>query len=134
MNESVVQPRTSEVASVRKALEILCAFNRETPSLTVSELSRRLALPKSTTHNLLRTMQALDFLTQDPIDKQFRLGAVPARVGRSTPAKTKRPPGRTRSDPGGHSIRTPRSYFSSISTISTTSILGLSTKVAIRFE
>ncbi len=74
MNKLLEQPRTCEVASVRKALEILCAFSREAPSLTVSELSRRLAIPKSTTHNLLRTLQAFDFLTQDPIDKQFRLG------------------------------------------------------------
>lgn len=74
MNDPVAPSRSVEVASVRKALEILCAFNRESPSLTVSELSRRLAIPKSTVHNLLRTLQSLDFLAQDPVDKQFRLG------------------------------------------------------------
>lgn len=74
MNNPAVRQRPSEVASVRKALEILCSFSRESSSLTVSELSRRLAIPKSTTHNLLRTLQSLDFLTQDPAGKQFRLG------------------------------------------------------------
>ncbi len=74
MNSLVEQPQVYEVASVRKALEILCSFSREAPSYTVSELSRRLAIPKSTTHNLLRTLQALEFLTQDPADKQYRLG------------------------------------------------------------
>ncbi|MCC6856977.1 MAG: IclR family transcriptional regulator [Bryobacterales bacterium] len=63
-----------EVGAVRKALEILCQFNVRTPSLTVSELSRRLEMPKSTTHNLLRTLQALDFLQQAPADKRYSLG------------------------------------------------------------
>lgn len=74
MNDPAAPSRSVEVASVRKALEILCSFSRESSSLTVSELSRRLAIPKSTTHNLLRTLQSLDFLAQDPIDKRFRLG------------------------------------------------------------
>lgn len=74
MNDPTAPSRSVEVASVRKALEILCSFSRETPSLTVSELSRRLAIPKSTAHNLLRTLQSLDFLAQDPVEKRFRLG------------------------------------------------------------
>ena len=47
----------------------------------------------------------------------------------------KKPPGRTRTLPGGHCIRSLRSYyFSSSSTTLKTSIRGLSVKVAIRFE
>jgi len=63
-----------EVAAVRKALEILCEFSGDPPSLSVSDLSRRMDMPKSTTHNLLRTLEAMDFLKQDPGDKRYRLG------------------------------------------------------------
>ncbi len=63
-----------EVAAVRKALESLCAFSGAPPSLSVSDLSRRMDMPKSTTHNLLRTLEAMDFLKQDPGDKRYRLG------------------------------------------------------------
>ncbi len=31
-------------------------------------------MPKSTTHNLLRTLEGLDFLKQDPADRRYRLG------------------------------------------------------------
>ncbi len=63
-----------EVAAVRKALEILCEFGTDPPNLSVSDLSRRLEMPKSTTHNLLRTLESMDFLKQDPSDKRYRLG------------------------------------------------------------
>jgi len=63
-----------EVAAVRKALEILCEFGTDPPNLSVSDLSRRLEMPKSTTHNLLRTLESMDFLKQDPADKRYRLG------------------------------------------------------------
>lgn len=66
--------RSGAVAAVAKALRILCAFDAETPALSVSDVSRRLAVPKSTAHNLLRTLEAFDFLHQDPADRRYRLG------------------------------------------------------------
>ena len=63
-----------EVAAVRKALEILCEFGTDSPSLSGSDLSRRMEMPKSTMHNLLRTLESMDFLKQDPSDKLYRLG------------------------------------------------------------
>jgi DNA-binding IclR family transcriptional regulator len=44
------------------------------PAHSVSDLSRKLGLPKSTTYNLLRTLERLDFLRQDPADRRYRLG------------------------------------------------------------
>jgi len=67
-------PGNYEVAAVRKALELLCEFGTDPPSLSVSDLSRRMEMPKSTTHNLLRTLESMDFLKQDPADKRYRLG------------------------------------------------------------
>lgn len=63
-----------EVGAVRKALEILCQFSAARPAHSVSELSRSLDIPKSTGHNLLRTLESLDFLRQDPDDRRYRLG------------------------------------------------------------
>lgn len=40
----------------------------------MSDLGRRLGIPKSTAHNLLRTLESLDFLVQEPADKRYRLG------------------------------------------------------------
>jgi len=66
--------RSCDVASVRKALQILCEFDAQTPRLGTSEVSRRLGLPKSTAHNLLRTLESLDFLKQDAVDRHWGLG------------------------------------------------------------
>ena len=74
VNKNGRPPSTYEVAAVRKALEILCEFRAGTPSLSVSDLGRRLEMPKSTTHNLLRTLEGYDFLRQDPADRRYRLG------------------------------------------------------------
>jgi DNA-binding IclR family transcriptional regulator len=63
-----------EVGAVRKALQILCEFNASMPRLGPSDVSRRLGIPKSTAHNLLRTLESLDFLRQDPTDRRYRLG------------------------------------------------------------
>ncbi|MGB9605209.1 MAG: IclR family transcriptional regulator [Bryobacteraceae bacterium] len=62
------------VGAVAKALKILCQFDASTPALSVSQVSRRLEIPKSTAHNLLRTLEAFDFLHQDPADRRYRLG------------------------------------------------------------
>ena len=70
-----------EVNSVRKALELLCAFTPETPSWSVSELARCLRLPKSTTHNLLRTLHALDFVRQRSTDREYCLGPKVYELG-----------------------------------------------------
>ena len=59
---------------MRKALQILCAFDAQASMLTVTELSRRLGIPKSTTHNLLRTLQSMDFVRQDSERGHFQLG------------------------------------------------------------
>lgn len=64
-----------EVGAVRKALQILCEFTPQTPCLSLSELSGRLDIPKSTAHNLIRTLQSLGFLEQDPQAKRYRLGS-----------------------------------------------------------
>jgi len=63
-----------EVRSVRKAMEILCAFTPETPLWTLTEFSLKLKIPKSTALNLLRTLERFDLITKDPGDNHYHLG------------------------------------------------------------
>lgn len=50
------------IHSVLKAIEIMDLFSAQEPRLTVTEISRRLGYPKSTVHNLLRTLAAEQFV------------------------------------------------------------------------
>ena len=76
------RPRTgNEVSSVRKALELLGSFSPQAPSWPLSELARHLRLPKSTAHNLLRTLQAFDLVRQDRETRSYRLGPRAMELG-----------------------------------------------------
>ena len=74
-------PRTYEVSSVRKALDILAAFSLSEPEWSLSALARRLRLPKSTAHNLLRTLQSVDLVHQDRERHTYRLGPRALEMG-----------------------------------------------------
>jgi DNA-binding IclR family transcriptional regulator len=75
MTKSLVHDKSRyQVGSVRKALSILCLFTSERPALNVTDVSRLMHVPKSTAHNLLRTLQHFDFVSQDPVSKHYRLG------------------------------------------------------------
>lgn len=63
-----------EVSSVRKALQILGSFNARQPQWTLSALSRLVALPKSTTHNLLHTLEKFDFVQRGEDGRHYVLG------------------------------------------------------------
>lgn len=73
-NHSANNRARYEVGSVRKALSILCLFTPAKLALNVTDASRLLNVPKSTAHNLLRTLQSFDFVSQDPLSKHYRLG------------------------------------------------------------
>lgn len=70
-----------EVASVRKALDLLTAFSLDTPEWSLSALARRLSIPKSTAHNLLRTLQSFDLVHQDREHRAYRLGPRALELG-----------------------------------------------------
>jgi IclR family transcriptional regulator, KDG regulon repressor len=82
LNTYRIAPRNGyEVASVCKTLQILCSFTVQQSHWSVSELSRFLRMPKSTTHNLLRTLERFDFVRQGPEDKHYRLGCKIYELG-----------------------------------------------------
>jgi DNA-binding IclR family transcriptional regulator len=75
------QPEPYQVSSVRKALEALACFSLDKPTWTLSALARHIGIPKSTAHNLLRTLQTFDFVRQDREDRNYRLGPRALEMG-----------------------------------------------------
>ncbi|MFD2345660.1 helix-turn-helix domain-containing protein [Sinorhizobium terangae] len=49
--------------------------------LAVSDIARRLKLPKSIAHRLLSILTDCDFATQDPITQHYRLAIRTAALG-----------------------------------------------------
>jgi IclR family pca regulon transcriptional regulator len=60
--------------SLERGLAILSSFNSERPLIGVSDLSRELALSRSTAHRYIATLARLGYLQQDPDSKRYRLG------------------------------------------------------------
>jgi IclR family transcriptional regulator, pca regulon regulatory protein len=60
--------------SLERGLAILCVFTPDRPALGISELSRELALTRSTTHRYVATLASLGFLEQDDSTRKYRLG------------------------------------------------------------
>lgn len=59
---------------VDRALAVLLAFSRETPTLGVTDLSERLGLTKSAIHRILRSLLAHGMVTQDRETRAYSLG------------------------------------------------------------
>lgn len=62
------------IQSVHRALGIMELFTPARPELSLTELSAAMNLPKTTVHNLARTLAQHGFLDQDPQTKKYRLG------------------------------------------------------------
>lgn len=62
------------IGSVQRALEILDLFDRRSPELGTTEISRALVLPKSTVAGLVLTLEANGYLNQNPQTRKYRLG------------------------------------------------------------
>ena len=71
-------PRAERVTGTSRSLErglaILSSFNSDRPLIGVSELSRDLALSRSTAHRYFTTLAQLGYLQQDRDSKRYRLG------------------------------------------------------------
>ncbi|OGP75726.1 MAG: hypothetical protein A2V86_13025 [Deltaproteobacteria bacterium RBG_16_49_23] len=60
--------------SLERALQILCAFNRDRQTLSLTQLANILNLSKATVLRLTSTLIKYDFLRYDPPSKQYSLG------------------------------------------------------------
>lgn len=63
------------VNSLLKALDILALFSPDEPRLSITEISKRLKMPKSTVHNLLNTLQSRGFIEKVDND-HYALGTA----------------------------------------------------------
>ncbi|HET7380225.1 MAG TPA: IclR family transcriptional regulator [Gaiellales bacterium] len=71
----------SGVQAVERALAILRLFTPQCPELDLAEVSRRLRLPKSTCHRLIRTLGHSGFIIEGDGYGRYRLGLAAAQLG-----------------------------------------------------
>lgn len=62
------------VQSVKRALQILVAFDGQAPAMGITELAQKVGLNKSTTYGLVSTLEQCEFLEQIPGSGKYRLG------------------------------------------------------------
>lgn len=62
------------IQSIQRAVAVLRSFTEAEPELTVTELSRRLDLHKSTVSRILSTLQYEGLVSQNPDNSKYRLG------------------------------------------------------------
>jgi len=67
--------------SIRRALKVLSAFSLEEPFLGVSEIAKKLDLPKSSVHWLLQVLQEEGYVCQDPKTNKYRLSVKLFHLG-----------------------------------------------------
>jgi IclR family transcriptional regulator, pca regulon regulatory protein len=72
MRKPITNPGFSQ--SLERGLAILSAFTPDRPDLGISELARKLALTRSTTHRYVATLATLGYLQQDDSTRKYRLG------------------------------------------------------------
>ncbi len=72
------------IASVAKAFDILSVFTTAEPRLTLTEISRRLNMPKSTAHHLLSTIAQYGFIEKQK-DDTYALGKALIPLTQSIP-------------------------------------------------
>lgn len=62
------------IRAVDRALDILLCFTRQEPELSMTQISEKIGLNKSTVHRLLATLETKRFVERDPITGAYRLG------------------------------------------------------------
>jgi len=73
--EDLAEPMSSEnLKSLAKVVAILDCFSEYDRKLSVSELAKRLDLPRPTVHRIMRTMRDLGMVEQERERDQYRLG------------------------------------------------------------
>lgn len=62
------------IQSVKRALDILSLFSPSEPSLGITEMARRMGLPKPTVHGLVQTLADEGFLSRNDETRKYALG------------------------------------------------------------
>lgn len=75
---------TSNVTSVERAISILELLDGSRRGMSVSEISRKLRLPKSSTHAIILTLARKDYLVRHHSDRRYTLALKVYNLGRET--------------------------------------------------
>jgi DNA-binding IclR family transcriptional regulator len=60
--------------TINRICDILNSFNQDEPVLTLTEISRRITLPKSTTYRFLEAMESQGMITREANGRGYKLG------------------------------------------------------------
>lgn len=65
---------SESIRAVERALDVLLCFSSRTPELTMSQISEKIGINKSTVHRLLSTLERKRFVERDPSSGAYRPG------------------------------------------------------------
>ncbi len=74
-------PSNYYIESLARGLAVLSTFSEEQPSLSLTDISQRLQLNKTTTFRLLSTLEALGYIERDEQTKLYHPGVEVLRLG-----------------------------------------------------
>lgn len=72
----------SNLQTLERTIKILDSFSKEKPEWGVRELERKLNISKSIVHRILSTLQENDYLTQNPLNKKYKLNLKLYKLGK----------------------------------------------------
>lgn len=74
INQVQGNQESGTVRAAERALDILLCFSAQTPALSMTQISQKMHLNKSTIHRLLATLEKKRFIRRDPETGIYRLG------------------------------------------------------------
>ena len=77
------KPDAARASAVERALLVLEALDTSRRGLNISELSRRLHIPKSSTHVIVQTLERLGYIQKNADSLNYRLGLRAYALGQS---------------------------------------------------
>ena len=76
-------PRKASATMVARALRIMEALDTSRRGLNISEISRKLGIPKSSTHVIVLTLEELDYVHKAPSTRRYSLGLKAYGLGQA---------------------------------------------------
>ena len=83
MTNEANMPELSEANSIERAFAVLELLNSSRRGWNISEISRKLGLPKSSTHGIISTLDRLGYIRESPNGRRYQLSAKIYGLGRS---------------------------------------------------
>ena len=74
-------PSSYHIESLARGLSVLSEFSEERPALSLTDISQRLQLNKTTTFRLLCTLESLGYLERDVQTKRYQPALEVLRLG-----------------------------------------------------